>query len=76
MPTKKEAGRFGLLLDLPGAAAAPHAIPGIPGEFRPDTPTPVGGPGEIPLEQARALDANPAVHLKLVSLGGDATKED
>lgn len=79
MPTSKKgesgAGRFGLVLDLPGAANAPHMIPGVHGEFRPDVPTPVGGKGEMPLEMARRLDKDPRVHVKLVPLGAAGDEE-
>lgn len=48
------AKRYGLLLNLGGAPNAPHTIPGWPGLFRPDVPTPVGGAGDrLTLEEAK-----------------------
>lgn len=80
MPPKKEAGRFGLRLTMPGAANAPHTIRGVRGEYRPDVPTPVGGQGEMTIEYARKLDKEPKVPLELVPLdappGDDDKKED
>lgn len=55
-----------LLLTLGGAPTSPHSVTGAPGFFRPDRPTPVGGPGEATLSQAKQLDDDPGVPLKLV----------
>lgn len=59
---------YGLVLDLGGAPNSPHEVPNVYGTFRPDRPTPVGGPGEPTLAQARELSANEGVHLKLVEI--------
>lgn len=73
----------GLILDLGGAPSTPHVIPGVPGLWHPDRPTPVGGPGELPPEEARRLDADPGTHLRLVDIPDgdlarlrDAAQED
>lgn len=69
-PSAKAAGskRYGLKLALPGAPQTPHTVPGVNGFFMPNVATPVGGPGEIPLEFARRLDADESMHLELVEL--------
>lgn len=64
MPKKE----YGLQLTLGGAPDTPHLIPDLPGYYRPSRPTPVGGPGEVTLEQAKHLDADKGVHLKLVEI--------
>lgn len=55
-----------LQLDLPGASGEAYQVPGVPGLYRADRPTPVGGPGEVSAERARELDADPGMPLKLV----------
>ena len=52
--------RFGLRLTLPGAPRTPHVVAGIPGHYRPDIPTPVGGKGEVDLGLARKVAASTA----------------
>lgn len=65
----KTAGKpKGLLLDFPGAPCAPHVVGALPGVYRPDRPTPVGGVGEPSLEQAKAADADPGCPVKLVDI--------
>ena len=58
----------GLLLVLGNAPHTPHVVPGVPGLFRPDRPTPVGGPGEPSLDVAEAVSKDPGTHLKLVDI--------
>ena len=59
----------GLVLTLGGAPSEPHTVPGVPGQFHPDRPVPVGGKGDlISLERAKALSDNPAFPLALVDL--------
>ena len=66
-PRKTEAGAVGLRLTMPGAPCTPHSVPGVPGFFWPDRPTPVGGPGDpVSLERAEELAADPSVHLEIV----------
>ena len=60
--------RYGLQLDLGGAPNVPHQVPGVPGLYRPDVPTLVGGDGELPLDVARALADDPGTHLRLVTV--------
>lgn len=69
-PRKTEAAaEHGLRLTLPGAPANAHTIPGVPGFYRPDRPTPVGGPGDpLDLDTARQVAADPGVWLELVTL--------
>lgn len=75
----------GLLLTLGGAPETKHRItipdseaPGVdgflPGEYHPSIPTPIDDVPGMTLERARRLDADPSVHLKLVSLGAAAEK--
>lgn len=71
-----EKKHYGLLLVRGNAAQCPHtvleptekAFVPVPGLYRPDRPTPVGGRGEVSLDQARKLDKNKAVALKLVEI--------
>jgi hypothetical protein len=62
------AKRYGLQLTLGGAASVPHHVSGVPGLWHPDHPTPVGEPGELLLQVAEALDADPGCPLKLVTI--------
>lgn len=66
-PRKPEAGATGLRLTLPGAPCTPHNLPGFPGFYWPDRPTPVGQPGDpVTTEQAERWAADPGVPLELV----------
>lgn len=58
----------GLRLTLGGAPDTPHTIPGVPGLFRPNVPTPVGGPGEIDAKLAKKLHDDKKVDLELVDI--------
>lgn len=58
----------GLRLTLPGAPSAPHTVRGIPGWYAPHVPTPVGGPGDLSLEVAKKIAADPTVDLELVDI--------
>ncbi len=59
----------GLRLTLPGAPDTPHVVPGVPGLYRPDTPTPIGRDSDpVTLDQAKALDADQGVPLGLVDM--------
>lgn len=62
------AKRQGLRLTLPGAPNTPHVVPGVPGYYYPETPTPVGKTGELPLEAAKELDRDKGTHLELVEI--------
>jgi hypothetical protein len=42
------------VFNMPGAPETPHVIVGIRGIYRPDSPTPIGGEGEVTLEEAQA----------------------
>lgn len=59
---------YGLRLTVAGAPNTPHSVGQVPGLFRPDIPTPVGGPGELDLKFARELDADRSVPLELVDV--------
>lgn len=48
---------------LGGAPSTPHVIPGWPGYYRADIPTPVGGDGELTLEAAQELAKTGVVEL-------------
>jgi len=61
-----------LILTLPGASLEPHVVTAdfgpVPGYYHPTIPTPVGGPGELPLDMATAYAENPTTHLGLVDV--------
>lgn len=55
------------------AEAVPVDSPGqpsidVPGLYRPNGPTPVGGPGELPLDVARGFDRDERIPLELVEI--------
>lgn len=58
----------GLQLDLPGATSAWYEIPGFPGLYHRDYPTPVGGIGEASEQQARDAAQNDSMPLKAVRI--------
>lgn len=71
---------YGLALDLGGAPNTPHWIPGVPGSFRPEDPSPIGEDGEglfaaIDFAEATRLSEDPSVPLKIVELAsGDVER--
>ena len=69
--------RYGLRLTLGGAPNTPHLVPGLPGYFRPDVPTPVGGDGELTLEAAREVSKSnsPVELVELKPKEADEAKE-
>jgi hypothetical protein len=62
------AKHYGLRLTLGGAPNNPHIVEGVLGVYRPDRPTPVGGPGEVSVEVAKRLEDDKSVPLELVEL--------
>lgn len=64
----KQGAVKGLRLTLPGAPDVPHFVPGVQGMYSPSTPTPVGGDGELSLDEAKRLDADASVPLELVDV--------
>jgi hypothetical protein len=61
--------QIGLRLTLGGAPNELHTVAGLNVLLRPDRPTPVGGPGELPADDAKAFakdhpDAVEVVELK------------
>jgi hypothetical protein len=60
--TKKtdQAGPLGVVFTMPGAPETPHIITGVRGVYRPGVPTPIGGEGELSLEEVNAAIANGA----------------
>jgi hypothetical protein len=66
MATKK--GAQGLRFTLPGAPNVPHTVRGHRGRYWPNKLTPVGGPGEVGLELAKASDKDPGIPLSLESM--------
>lgn len=68
MAARSEAKRYGLRLALPGAPNTPHTVAGLQGYYWPSMATPVGAPGELPLEVARKAAADEGVHLELVEI--------
>ena len=65
MTTKTE--NPGLILSLKGAPGTPHTIVGLRGLYRPDTPTPIGGEGEVTVAEAKAA-IEAGAPLELVSI--------
>jgi hypothetical protein len=71
---------YGLRLTPAGAfASTPYffgPVPGkgdeppieVPGLYRVDPPTPVGGPGELPLDVAKSFAANDRIPLELIEI--------
>lgn len=61
--------RYGLKLkDDFGAPTTPHTVPGVPGLYRPDVPTPVGEEGELGVKQARAFAKEHSDVLEVVTI--------
>lgn len=52
----------------PTVPNTPHLIPTLPGFYRPDRPTPIGGPGEVTLEQAVEASKTRGVGVTLIEL--------
>ena len=71
--SKSAEKRYGLVLTLGNAPSTPHRIPDVPGFFYFHTPTPVGGPGEISLEDAKRYDAG-SEELALVEIPAGEVK--
>jgi hypothetical protein len=63
--------QIGLRLTLAGAPNEIHSIPGLSVLLRPDRPTPVGGPGELAAEEARAFAKNHPDAVEVVDLKDD-----
>lgn len=57
-----------LKLTLGGAPSTPHTLIGLPGFYFINDFTPVGGEGELSLEDAKAHDADPGCHVQLVEI--------
>lgn len=68
--------RKGLVLTLGGAPSEPHTVPGVPGQFHPDRPVPVGGAGELTLARAQQIDTDPRLPLKLVDIPASADVDE
>jgi hypothetical protein len=66
MGTTKAAKVPALKLTLGGAPATWHSVDGLLGFYHPDIPTPLGGPGECPLDVAEAAAANDNAPVELV----------
>lgn len=58
----------GLILTLGGAPCSPHRVGNLPGMYRPDRPTPTGGPGECTASQAIAANEDPGCPVALVQI--------
>lgn len=66
----------GLRLTLGGAPDSPHQIPGLAGYYLPSRVTPVGGPGETPLEVAEEFAGRKEPSVELVEISeAQADKE-
>jgi hypothetical protein len=57
----------GLVLTLAGAPLTPHTVVGFRGQYRPDRPTPIGGDGQVTVDEANAAIAAGAP-LELVNI--------
>lgn len=64
MATKNQ----GLRLTVGGAPLTPHIVPGLPGFYYPHKATPVGGPGEASLEQAKEAATGRGAAVELVDM--------
>lgn len=64
MATKEK----GLRLTVGGAPNTPHIVPGLPGFYYPHKATPVGGPGEATLEQAKEAAKGRGAAVELVEM--------
>jgi hypothetical protein len=60
--------QIGLRLSLGGAPNEPHTVAGLPGFYRPDRPTPVGGPDEATIEQAEEFASKRSSVVEIVEL--------
>ena len=69
------AKRMGLRLVADGAPPTNHVVPGVPGYFNTEVPTPVGEDGEIPLDRAREI-AKQHGNLELVEIKNVKEAED
>lgn len=75
MPPKRQ----GIRLKLGGAPPTPHTLAGVPGQVRPDLPSPVGQPGDaIPdLAQAQKIVQERKDVLELVEIAAsDVTRAE
>ncbi|MBA3689784.1 MAG: hypothetical protein H0W82_00025 [Actinobacteria bacterium] len=68
MADSREAKHQGLRLNLGGAPAEAHHVVGLHGWFWPDEVTPVGGEGEITLEQAKKAAKDKGTPVELVDM--------
>lgn len=60
---------YGLRLVLPGAAEnTPYTLNGLPGLYSTDSVTPIGGPNEPTLEQAKQAASGPDAPVELVEI--------
>lgn len=78
MAAKTGAPSKGLRLTLGGAPATPHFIDGVPGLYCPHRATPVGGDGELTLQEAECLHGDPTIPLELIDIPAgelDAARE-
>lgn len=68
--TSSQTKSYGLRLVLPGAVeGTPYMIPGLNGLYRTDEVTPVGGPDEPTVEEARAVAKSDDAPVKLEEVG-------
>lgn len=67
--------QIGLRLTLGGAPNELHTVTGLSGLYRPDRPTPVGGPGEPTVEQARKAAKGPDAVVEVVDLSDGDVEE-
>ena len=73
---QKQQKTFGLVLDLPGAPLTDHVVNGVYGVYHPERPTPVGGGlGEVSLDEAKRLGADPGCPLRLVEIDENKAPE-
>lgn len=72
----KQGAVKGLRFTLPGAPDVPHFVPGVQGMYSPTQPTPVGGDGELTVEEAQALHDDVSVPLELVDVPDPAGARD
>lgn len=65
----------GLRLKVGGAPLTPHIVPGLPGFYYPHKATPVGGPGEATVDQAKEAAKGRSASVELVDMSQKETDD-
>lgn len=73
MPTPKR--QKALRLTLGGAPESWHTVAGLSGHFHPSIPTPVGGPGEVPVDVAEEYAKQDGAPVELVDVTAEQAQK-